>query len=390
MEYKITNELREKLLKLNLTIIGKSESKNRYILKDTDDYKYFLSSSNVSVIYRRKGEPRKFFGGNPYTRENILNYILKNNINIQLLTTNFENITAITNLDFYCPIHGNFQKSWNSIKNSSYCPICGKLKGIDKKRNNIEDVKLAFEKENYTLISDKYINNLTPLQYICEKHKNKGIQQMAWGSFITGQRCLYCTKERLIKENTKSHEEFQKEVKSLYKNKFTLLTSYTGCKNKINIYCNDCHTEFIQAPNHLLEGHFGCNCKPTSLGEKRIKEILDKNNNTYMQQHRFNDCKNKKMLPFDFAIFEDKERTKLKYLIEYDGEQHFKPVTFGGISDELAYERFINTINNDIIKNIYCQNNNIELIRIPYYKFNDIEEILNNINNKLNEKKESI
>ncbi|WLV25849.1 hypothetical protein QR721_06510 [Aciduricibacillus chroicocephali] len=50
-------------------------------------------------------------------------------------------------------------------------------------------------------------------------------------------------------------------------------------------------------------------------------------------------------------------------LIEFDGEQHFKPVHhFGG------EENYQLTQKRDEIKNKYCQDNNLELIRIPYYE----------------------
>ena len=58
--------------------------------------------------------------------------------------------------------------------------------------------------------------------------------------------------------------------------------------------------------------------------------------------------------------------------IEFDGRQHFEII-----------ERFdgINSFNkvkiNDNIKNLYCSNNNINLLRIPYWDFGNIENILN-------------
>jgi hypothetical protein len=57
--------------------------------------------------------------------------------------------------------------------------------------------------------------------------------------------------------------------------------------------------------------------------------------------------------------------------IEYDGIQHFESVDyFGG---ELG---FINTQMRDNIKNEYCKNNNIKLIRIPYWDYENIDQIL--------------
>lgn len=62
-------------------------------------------------------------------------------------------------------------------------------------------------------------------------------------------------------------------------------------------------------------------------------------------------------------------------LIEYDGEQHYKPVEFFG-----GEEGFKNAQYRDKIKNDYCENNNINLIRLPYFLSNDeIKDIIINI-----------
>ena len=63
-------------------------------------------------------------------------------------------------------------------------------------------------------------------------------------------------------------------------------------------------------------------------------------------------------------------------IIEYDGEQHFKPISaFGG------EDGFWTTITHDAIKNQYCEDNNINILRIPYWEFDDIEKL---IKDKLN------
>jgi len=62
-------------------------------------------------------------------------------------------------------------------------------------------------------------------------------------------------------------------------------------------------------------------------------------------------------------------------LIEYDGEFHYKPARYSKDKNKmlvkLKYQQ-----ENDNIKNIYCKNNNIPLLRIPYWEFKNIETIL--------------
>ena len=75
-------------------------------------------------------------------------------------------------------------------------------------------------------------------------------------------------------------------------------------------------------------------------------------------------------LPFDFYL------PQLNKCIEYDGGQHYFPVDFAGKGMEHAEEQFRKTQYRDKIKNDYCKNNGISLLRIPYFK--NVEEELNN------------
>ncbi len=89
-------------------------------------------------------------------------------------------------------------------------------------------------------------------------------------------------------------------------------------------------------------------------------------NEDFTMQKKFENCMNKKYLPFDIFIrcdyFLNKhDKYNRIWIIEYDGEQHTRPVKrFGGI------DKFIKLVMNDSIKNKYCKDNNISLIRIPY------------------------
>lgn len=99
--------------------------------------------------------------------------------------------------------------------------------------------------------------------------------------------------------------------------------------------------------------------------KKIIAKYLDNKNIKYERQYKFDDCRSKDKLPFDFYI------PSKNIVIEYDGKQHYEIVDyFGGFDD------FVGTKIRDTIKTIYCKENNIKLIRIPYWDFDKIEEIL--------------
>ena len=110
-------------------------------------------------------------------------------------------------------------------------------------------------------------------------------------------------------------------------------------------------------------------------GEEKIKFYLNDKNIEYCRQHTFEDLtgntKRKTKLRFDFYL------PKHNLCIEYDGKQHYVPVNFGGCSDEQAEKIHLELIQNDKLKNKYCIDKDIQLIRISYI-IKNVEEHLNN------------
>lgn len=116
----------------------------------------------------------------------------------------------------------------------------------------------------------------------------------------------------------------------------------------------DCGKIIFVKGYELRSGQSSCGCLNSSNGAIKIIEILNQNNISFETEKYFSDCKDINSLPFDFYV-------NNKYLIEFDGKQHFQPIEhFGG------EEAFQKRKQHDQIKNEYCKNNNIPLIRIPY------------------------
>ena len=176
----------------------------------------------------------------------------------------------------------------------------------------------------------------------------------------------------------KTTEQFIKEANEVHDNKYSYeKTNYIKNQIKVIIEC-PIHGEFEQNPLSHIQG-CGCpNCNE-SKGEKEIVKYLDKNEISYYRQHKFKDCKNIFQLPFDFYL------PKYRTAIEFDGKQHYQPVDhFGGLE---SYNRLKI---NDKIKNDYCEDNYINLIRIRYNQIDDINNILyENLKNLIKTKKTS-
>ena len=108
--------------------------------------------------------------------------------------------------------------------------------------------------------------------------------------------------------------------------------------------------------NHLKRGNIrSCGCIKYSIGEENIANILSTNNIKFIREYHPENLERK--LRFDFYIDNDNP-----YFIEFDGKQHFTSQTTWSTTEE----EFNDLCKRDIIKNNYCFQNKIPLIRIPY------------------------
>ena len=123
------------------------------------------------------------------------------------------------------------------------------------------------------------------------------------------------------------------------------------------------HNQIAVSTLDLRRGHTSsCGCLKKSKGEYYIEQLLKENNIFFEKQKTFGSCifpETNYHLYYDFYV-------NNHYIIEYDGEQHFTPRPFGGISKEKAEEQFTKIQKRDTFKNQWCKENNIPLIRIPY------------------------
>ncbi len=102
---------------------------------------------------------------------------------------------------------------------------------------------------------------------------------------------------------------------------------------------------------------------------------LEANGVQFQREKSFPNLVNRKTnrpLRYDFFI------PDYDLLIEYDGEQHFQPISFTNESVQETEKKYIECKVRDEMKNNYAKNNGYQLLRIPYNKFDNIENILRN------------
>lgn len=208
------------------------------------------------------------------------------------------------------------------------------------------------DKYDYSLVEYNGIENKIKIKY------NDIVYYQKAGAHLYSSGLV----ENIVKKRT--IDEFKEVSIYVHDNKYSYDKSvYVNNSTKLIITC-PIHGDFEQRPVSHLQG-FGCNSCSESNGEKIISKYLDKNNISYYRQHKFENCRNTKSLPFDFYI------PTIRTCIEFDGIQHYQPVSyFGGVE---SYEKLKI---NDKIKNDYCEDNYISLIRIRYDQIDNINKIL--------------
>ena len=182
--------------------------------------------------------------------------------------------------------------------------------------------------------------------------------------------CSNDTISRRLKENGIIPHKFYEDLTGKTFGKLTVLQRSPKKERKIYWDCEcECGNHITVVGDALRQGiQLSCGCIHSKT-EKLIADILRANDILFVQQYSFNDLisNNGIKYRFDFGIIENNQ---LSYLIEYDGEQHFKErVQQNGWNTE---ENFNKTVKRDLIKNNYCLQNNIPLIRIPYTHKNKI------------------
>lgn len=218
-------------------------------------------------------------------------------------------------------------------------------------------------KYDYSPVS--YLNNETTISINCPKH---GIFKVKPRNHLSGNGCKFCGFESMAITKSMKLSEFLSRAKKVHNNEFEYkINKFVNASTKIELTHKVCNTEFTQSALNHLKG-FGCPFCSSSKGEHAVAVILRKLKIPFTQQVRFDDCRNTNPLPFDFVIYNDNLKQDLKFIIEFDGIQHFEPVTFGGISLEEAQKLFEYTQENDKIKMEYCRNKNILMHRIPYWE----------------------
>lgn len=173
---------------------------------------------------------------------------------------------------------------------------------------------------------------------------------------------------------------------SVWKNgdKYGLLTiigkgTKTNHHTYVKVQC-DCGSEPFEVRLEHLKGQgrrnrtISCGCASESAGEIKIRQILENMNLDFQTQYRIKNDNNELMI-FDFVIFKD---GKIIKCIEFNGQQHYKPIEFFGGEEAFEAQK-----ERDARKDEYCNTHGIILQWVPYFDFEFINPEYLNLKNFL-------
>lgn len=257
-------------------------------------------------------------------------------------------------------------------KNGTGCPYCCNQKVDPNKSLLVTHPQLAAEWHAK--------NKLTPEQVVAGGHQMvwwqcpKGDDHV-WKTYVylralhnTG--CPCCAGRKIVTSNclATTHPSIAKEW---HPTKNNYLTPYqvTGFSNKYAWF------QCLENKDHVWRTKIyvrtkGCGCPICSLskGEKAVEQVLITNDIMYEKQYKFSDCLYKRRLPFDFAILKGNEAIGL---IEFQGRQHYEEI--GYFSNGGGHKT---VVIRDKIKKDYCLKKGLPLLVVPYWQFNEIENIV--------------
>lgn len=351
----------------NFTYIGSRKENHIFVID-------FICNNHKDLgiqSMRRNNMKRQIKGCQYCSGKNLPEWYLmkkKDEVNPNIILIDpYKNMT--TRMKCLCKKH-NFlhNKTMQEILGGKGCYYCG-LEKLSKQMFLSDDqVNENIHKKNPHVDVIKYNGADIISEWYCNKHP-KSFSKCYVTLLYCDSGCDECYKELIRDRYGLGQLEFKKKIKEIHPT-LQVIGKYINNTTPVDLYCqkHDCY--FSTDPSSAYKRLSCCPKSRVTYKEEYVCSLLEKWGYSITRQKKFDDCKDKNVLPFDCYL------NDFNVLVEYDGEGHYKPVMFGEESYEEAVEKFHYTQKHDQMKNEYCEVNNIPLIRIPYYEFDDVEYYL--------------
>lgn len=279
-------------------------------------------------------------------------------------------INCKTKVKIYCNEHNNFfwQIPLDHLKGKCGCEECKKIKYklIGQKKLIGTEKFIERSKEihgdKYDYSEVKYVNGQTKVKIFCKKHK-----EFFWqipNSHLQGMGCERCGREEVGRQNKCSKESILKRLIDLYGEEydFSKIDFSVNFHTPVEVVC-PIHGSFFRTLNNLLFEPFNkcCpQCNERFVCESIVGEWIKGHNITFQRHYKLiNVLKLVDVVEIDYKIIYN----EIIIFIEYNGKQHYELHEFFHNRD---IEKFKDQLRRDEKVRIYCKNNNIRLIEIPY------------------------
>ena len=351
--------------------------KSILIHSDTYNYdktKYEKATEKIIITCVRHGDfsqlPHTHLSGSgcPLCRGNVkksnLMFIKESNL-IHKNTYTYEKTDYINNkfkVIITCIKHGDFKQSPSSHLKGHGCKQCANEQTSEKLSLNsrLEFVNKVRLIHNDFYLYDKvvYLSSKEMVLITCKEH---GDFPQTPSNHLRGHGCPKCNKRK-----RKFNSEFIEQASLVHNNKYSYPDiNYIKAKTEVTIKC-EVHGNFKQLPFNHLSGS-GCPKCKMSKGEINIINSLEKLNIKFETQYKFDDCRFRYRLPFDFAVFINGNIG----LIEFHGEQHYKAIPFFNKNNKFEELKI-----RDEVKLNYAITKNIKLLIIPFNQIDNIDELI--------------
>lgn len=254
------------------------------------------------------------------------------------------------------------------------CAVCGKYRPV-RATSLIDGTSTACSKECADSLLGQTIGAWTvlrldpnkPRYYICQCECGT-IKSVFKSSLKNGmsKSCGCKHHENLTKKNKENAESHIGEKYGA----LTILDAFIKDEQYWYKCKCDCGAIIDVKLTKLLNGYvYSCGCINSKANEM-MSGILNKYHIPFVREKRFEDCKDKGTLPFDFALYN--RSGELIGLIENNGSQHYSASGAGWNTKE----QLELTQKHDYIKMRFAEDNRIPLLIIPYQYFNELEKFL--------------
>lgn len=231
-----------------------------------------------------------------------------------------------------------------------------------KFKKSSEHIEKDLKKLGLELVGN-YVNDRTPvaIKYPCGHIHTKTTTQVKQGS---GLRCLLC--EPRTPQARTPLKQVNEQLLSAEFGRFEIVGEYAGVTNKTDIKCLDCgHVEIGITPEAILKRAGGCQLcgklqNTESVNHRFVKRILFDLGLIFTTEKTFDGLVSERGFPYRFDFYLPEHNL----LIEYDGKYH----------DQLEYYEVA-----DRVKDKFCADNNIRILRIDWKDKGIIQKILSNI-----------